>query len=142
MNKNIILATATMSLLYSCSVYPPVVQTRFNIRAVEYFDSIPEHNVLFEHWETILFVFNDNTCFSFSNYEITGINITFDILDAIFKELNKTIFDVKVVIHNHFLVKSFSYTDLWYLKRLRLRGFTGSFQLYFTPTNKIVETIE
>lgn len=141
MNKNIILATATITLLYSCSVYKPV-PCSFNFEAIEYFDDIPRYDKVFENWETILFIFDDNSCFSFSSYCSYSINITFDILDAILNRLNKSIFDIKIIIHNHFLVKSFSYADLWFSKRLWLRGFTGSFQLYFTSTSEIVEIIE
>lgn len=107
-------------------------------RAIELFDYAPRYDILFSRNESLLLIFDDDTCVSFSSYEQKLIGFTIDIMQAIIKGLGKEWSNVKIAIHNHFELETFSDTDLWFEHCIRLRGFKGRFQLYLVSKQEVI----
>ena len=134
MRKTTILMGLLILMVGCATVRPIFIPTR----AIEYFSYPPRYEVIFNREEVLLFVFNDNTCVSFSSYEKKRVSLSIYFMEAIIKELNKDYKDIKLIIHNHFERNHFSSSDAWFLHCARLRGYMGSFQLYFVPEDRII----
>ncbi len=94
------------------------------------------NRVFTDTFETIIFIMRNGDSYSFTMQEedeVCCLSLWLDVL----KEDGYTAKDITIIMHNHFAKPFFSTSDKRAYVVLKMNGFTGSFGIYVTATDKV-----
>ena len=88
-------------------------------------------------YESCFFILNDGEVYEFTTHDKDRIEGHLSVWVGVIEKDGYDIKDVVIIMHNHFASRTFSEADKKTYTLLKMYGFTGSFGIYVTATDKV-----
>jgi len=90
-----------------------------------------------EPFEILYMILYDSQMIGFTTQEEYRVNVDVVFIEGFLLLKEKKISDIAIMVHNHFPMPFFSWSNGLFLKALKNKGFKGSFGVYHVPTDTI-----